>query len=108
MAQNNDIVIEIVEMDEFQRWIRRLRDKIALDRINARLARVRLGHFGDNESVGSGIREMRIDYGPGYRVYYTQEGLTVVVLLCGGDKDSQARDIRRARQVAAEWRAGNA
>ena len=85
-----------------------LKEKIGLDRINARLARVRLGHFGDSESVGNGVSEMRIDYGPGYRVYYTRVGLTVVMLLCGGGKDPQPRDIRRARQVAADWRAGNA
>ena len=100
--------MELVETDEFQRWLRGLRDKIGLDRINARLARVRLGPFGDSESVGSGVSEMRIEYGPSYRVYYTRVGVTVVVLLCGVGKDSQPRDIRRARQVAADWRAGNA
>ena len=107
MAQNNGIAIELVETDEFQRWIRGLRDELAQDRINARLARLRRGHLGDARPVGDGVSEMRINYGPGYRIYFVREGMTIVVLLCGGDKDSQTRDIRRAKRLAAEWRADN-
>ena len=107
MAQNNGRAIELVETDEFQRWIRRLRDESAHDRINARLARLRRGHLGDVRPVGDGVSEMRINYGPGYRIYFVREGMTIVVLLCGGDKDSQTRDIRLAKRMAAEWRADN-
>ena len=69
---------------------------------------VSLGNFGDARSVGDGVFEMRIHYGPGYRIYFIREGTTVVVLLCGGDKDSQSRDIRRAKGLAENWRAENA
>ena len=63
-----------------------------------------MGNIGDNRSVGDGVFEMRIHYGPGYRLYFIHEGTTVVVLLCGGDKDSQESDIARARRLAKEWR----
>ena len=108
MTQNNGIVFEVVETDEFQRWISRLRDRQALNRINIRLVRVRQGNFGDSEPVGEGVSEMRIDYGPGYRIYFIREGMTVVVLLCGGDKDTQQRDISRAKRLAASRRTSNA
>lgn len=68
------------------------------------LDRVAVGNFGDVHPVGGGVSEMRIHYGPGYRLYFTRRGRAVVILLCGGDKDSQQRDIRRARQLAREWR----
>ena len=107
MAQNNGTAIELVETDEFQQWISRLRDESALHRINARLARLRRGHLGDVRPAGDGVSEMRINYGPGYRIYFVREGMTLVVLLCGGDKDSQRRDIRLAKRLAAQWRAEN-
>ena len=73
-------------------------------RINSRLQRLEHGHFGDMRSVGDGVSEMRVGYGPGYRLYFTREGQYVVVLLCGGDKDSQIRDIRLAKRIARERR----
>ena len=97
-------MIEVIQSSTFRRWVRRLRDQRAIARINARLRNVSLGNLGDSASVGDGIYEMRIHYGPGYRLYFIREGRNVVVLLCGGDKDSQSRDIERARRLAREWR----
>lgn len=94
---------EIVESATFKRWVRRLRDRRAVARINARLRNVTFGHFGDAKSVGGGIFEMRIQYGPGYRLYYIRDGARVVVLLCGGRKDTQTRDIERAGRLAEDW-----
>ena len=85
-----------------------MRDRAALVKVNTRLADVIEGYFGDVAAVGGGLWEMRIHYGPGYRLYFIRRGATVVVLLCGGDKDSQRRDIARARQLATEWRQANA
>jgi putative addiction module killer protein len=81
----------------FEAWLRRLRDAQARARIRARLARVRLGNLGDAHDVGGGVWELRIDYGPGYRVYYAQSGPATLLLLCGGDKTTQLRDIRQAQ-----------
>ena len=97
-------MIQIIESSTFKRWIRRLRDRVAVARINARLRNVTNGHFGDARAVGDGVSEMRIQSGPGYRVYFIREGTEVVVLLCGGDKSSQIRDIERAKQIARERR----
>ena len=97
-------MIQIIESSTFKRWIRRLRDRVAVARINARLRNVSNGHFGDVRAVGESVSEMRIQSGPGYRVYFIREGTEVVVLLCGGDKSSQLRDIERAKQIAREWR----
>ena len=73
-------------------------------RIAARIDRLALGNPGDVKPVGSGISELRIDYGPGYRVYFVQRGSAVVVILCGGDKKTQAADIKRAINIAADWK----
>jgi len=75
-----------------------------VDRIVARLLAAEDGHLGDVRPIGSGVSEMRIQYGPGYRVYFTTRGTELIILLCGGDKDSQRRDIERARRMAMEWR----
>ena len=93
----------MIESGTFKRWIRDLRDRAAVARINARLRNVSLGIFGDVRATGGGISELRVHHGPGYRLYLLRNGETVV-LLCGGDKDSQQRDIERARPVAANWR----
>lgn len=77
-------------------WFSALRDTRARQRIQARLARVRLGNLGSTNSVGEGVQELKIDYGPGYRIYFGQEGETLVILLCGGDKSSQSEDIDKA------------
>ena len=100
-------VIEIVEGTTFKRWLQRLRDRRAVARINARLRNVTMGHFGDVKSIGAGIFEMRIHHGPGYRLYYVRDGDKVVVLLCGGHKGTQTRDIDRARQLAQDWGTSN-
>ena len=86
--------------EPYTRWERSLEDRTARARIRARIGRLRLGHFGDAKRVGE-VFELRIHVGPGYRVYYGREGETVVILLCGGAKRSQARDIERAE---AYWR----
>ena len=101
-------MIEVIQTETFRRWINRLRDLEALDRIDLRLLNAADGNLGDVAPLGGGLWEMRIHYGPGYRLYFIRRGATVVVLLCGGDKDSQRRDIARARQLAAEWRPNNA
>lgn len=97
-------MIEILRSATFHRWLGGLRDRRAVARINSRLQRLEHGHFGDMRSVGDGVSEMRVGYGPGYRLYFTREGQYVVVLLCGGDKDSQIRDIRLAKRIARERR----
>ena len=80
----------------FEEWLTRLRDARARARIRVRIDRLSLGNPGDTHAVGGGIWELRIDYGPGYRVYYAQSGTTTLLLLCGGDKTTQAADIRQA------------
>ena len=100
-------MIEVVQSATFRGWLRGLRDRRALARIGARIDQVAEGNLGDTRSVGDGVREMRIHYGPGYRLYYIRRGATVIVLLCGGDKDTQRRDIRLAKRLAAYWRGGN-
>jgi putative addiction module killer protein len=94
-------MMEIRQTLELERWLKRLRDRAARDKILIRIRRMALGNPGDAKSVGGGIGELRIDYGPGYRVYFTQRGSALIVLLCGGDKDTQERDIKRARELAA-------
>jgi putative addiction module killer protein len=80
----------------FDKWLRSLRDPKAQAKVIVRIQRLGLGNAGDVKSVGSGVSEMRIDYGPGYRIYYTKKGKTIVILLCGGDKTTQPADIKRA------------
>ncbi len=85
-------------------WLRKLKDERARQKIQVRINRVRLGNFGYSESVGEGVQELKIDYGPGYRVYYGREGQELVILLCGGDKDSQSEDIQKAKQYWANYK----
>lgn len=91
---------QILTTDSFEDWFTALRDIRAKVRIQARIDRAELGNFGDCESVGEGVSEMRIHYGPGYRVYFVQRGFEVVILLAGGDKSSQPKDIKRALELA--------
>jgi putative addiction module killer protein len=90
--------------EPFTQWLRGLRDGTTRNRIRQRIARVRLGNFGDTRSVGDGVYELRIHFGPGYRVYFGRCGDEVVILLCGGDKGSQDRDIERAREYWRDYR----
>ena len=94
-------MIEIVRSETFNRWLRGLSDRRAAARISRRLGRVANGLLGDVRSVGEGVSEMRIHYGPGYRLYYVRDDETIIVLLCGDDKSSQRRDIERAKQMAS-------
>jgi putative addiction module killer protein len=89
----------------YPEWLRSLKDRRAANLVRSRVERTRLGNFGDHRSVGEGVSELRIHFGPGFRVYFLQDGPTVVVLLCGGEKRSQERDIARAKAYAADyWR----
>ena len=121
----------VIESNVFERWLGRLRDYRAVARISARLQQIAaFGHFGDTSAVGDGIEELRVHYGPGYRVYFlhavataewlaaiapsalerwaelppVEDSAAVVVLLCGGDKGTQKRDIKRAKRLAEDWR----
>ena len=95
-------MVEVRQTDVFTDWFAGLRDREARARITVRIRRLSLGNPGDVKPVGSGVSEMRIDYGPGYRVYFVRRDDTVVVLLCGGDKRHQDRDIARALELAQE------
>lgn len=93
-------MVEIRQTDVFARWFDRLRDREARARILVRIRRLSLGNPGDWTPVGEGVSEMRIDYGPVYRIYFRTQGETVVILLAGGDKRTQSRDIEKARELA--------
>ncbi|MFB2876460.1 type II toxin-antitoxin system RelE/ParE family toxin [Floridanema aerugineum] len=88
----------------FSEWRDSLRDSRAKAKIRAKLNQVRLGNLGDYRSVGEGVCELRIDYGPGYRIYFGQIGTTIVLLLCGGDKSTQEQDIRKAQEYWVDYR----
>ena len=95
-------MIEVRQTIHFTSWFNDLRDVRAKARIDVRIRRLSLGNFGDMKPIGEGVSELRIDYGPGYRVYLTQRGPVLVILLSGGDKRSQNRDIKDAKQMAKE------
>jgi putative addiction module killer protein len=95
-------VIEVRQTPVFRAWLEALANKRAAERIAQRIVRLQSGLLGDTKSVGDGVSELRIDHGPGYRLYFVRRGAVVVILLCGGDKGSQGRDIRRANVLAAE------
>ena len=95
-------MFEVQQTSTYAAWFRSLRDRVTQGRIVARIERLRLGNFGDAKSVGDGVLELRMTFGPGYRVYFTRRGERIILLLCGGDKRSQSRDIARAKQLAAE------
>lgn len=105
----DDLKIELLEYitedgeNPFHKWLNSLKDRIARARIRVRLNRVRLGNFGDCKSVGKGVSELRVDYGPGYRAYYGKSETTIVILLCGGAKKSQLKDIQLAQKYWADF-----
>lgn len=88
---------------EFDAWFDALKDKAGKARVLARIERAEQGNFGDVEPVGNGVSEMRIHFGPGYRVYFLQRGLEIVILLAGGDKSTQAKDIKAALKIADNY-----
>jgi putative addiction module killer protein len=95
-------MIEIRQTEEFERWLARLKDTTARAKILVRLRRLAFGNAGDVRPVGGRVSELRIDHGPGYRVYFTQRGRALVMILCGGNKRTQPRDIDRAIAIAGE------
>lgn len=96
-------MIELKQTDTFRKWRMSLKDERARGLIASRLDRLAYGHEGDVESVGKGISELRIHFGPGYRIYFHRHGRAIIVLLCGGDKSTQTKDIKAAKRLLAEW-----
>ncbi|MDZ7651600.1 MAG: type II toxin-antitoxin system RelE/ParE family toxin [Burkholderiaceae bacterium] len=94
--------MEVHQTDEYEKWFDSLRDRQAKARIDIRVRRLSLGNPGDAKPVGEGVSELRIDHGPGYRVYFVQRADVLIVLLAGGDKRTQDQDIRVAKQLARE------
>jgi putative addiction module killer protein len=98
----DDKVYQVQQTDVFSKWLSKLKDRRALAKLLVRLESLRQGNFGDTKSLGSGLHELRIHFGPGYRVYFTRKSGVLILLLCGGDKSSQGKDIARARQLLNE------
>jgi len=96
-------MLEIIKSDTFDTWLRSLRDRQAKARIEVRIRRLSLDNPGQYRSLKNGINELKIDYGPGYRVYYTFRNQTLVLLLCGGDKATQDQDIKTALRILKQW-----
>lgn len=98
-------MLEILETEEFAKWLSRLKDVNARARINVRLKRILLtGSMGDTKPVGESVYELRVNYGPGYRIYYARRGERILLLLIGGDKSSQERDIKKAKKINVEYK----
>jgi putative addiction module killer protein len=95
--------VQVRRTEEFAAWLSGLRDKQGRAKILARIDRLEDGNPGKTRSVGAGVVEMKIDFGPGYRVYYIQRGKLLILLLCGGDKSTQENDIKRAKALASLW-----
>jgi putative addiction module killer protein len=95
-------MLEIQQTSVFAAWFAGLRDKTVRGRITARIERLQLGNPGDVKPVGEGLSELRLDFGPGYRIYFTRRGEQIILLLCGGTKSGQSRDIAQAKKIAAE------
>jgi putative addiction module killer protein len=97
-------VIVIYKTDVFRKWLGGLKDRRAVARISIRISRLEAGNAGDVKPVGEGVSELRIDYGPGYRVYFVRRGPLLILLLCGGDKRGQDKDIAEAKRLAGDWK----
>jgi len=93
-------MFDIQQTDDFRKWLKKLKDRKARNILLERINRMKFAHWGDVKQVGEGVREFRVHYGPGFRVYFIQMGETVIVLLCGGTKGSQDKDIQKAKQLA--------
>ena len=106
----NDIKMQLLEYitedgkNPFHKWLNSLKDRAVRARIRVRLNRVRLGNFGDCKPVGKGVNELRVDYGPGYRIYYGKTETSIVILLCGGSKKTQSKDIQLAQTYWADFK----
>jgi putative addiction module killer protein len=101
----NHSMFEVIQSETFARWLGKLKDRAAVMRISARIRRLtETGNFGDSKVLREGVSEMRIDHGPGYRLYFMQSGPVIVVLLAGGDKRTQDADIKLAIEIAKEWK----
>ena len=98
-------MIDVVRTEDFEAWLTKLKDLRSKARIIRRLDRLAQGNPGDVRPIGKGLSELRLDVGPGYRVYYRQDGDTLILLLCGGDKSTQQKDIEKAHELAGQWRA---
>jgi putative addiction module killer protein len=99
--------MQLKQTDVFRKWWSRLKDQRALALLGSRLHRLECGHFGDAAAVGNGISKLRIHYGPGYRVYFVRRSASVILLLCGGDKNSQGKDIKAATRLVETLGAQN-
>ena len=98
-------MLDIVQSETFARWLGKLKDRMAVARINARIRRLsETRNFGDAKPVREGVSEMRIDHGPGYRVYFSRQGQVLVLVLCGSDKSEQSREITRAIAYLNDWK----
>ena len=97
-------MIDIIKTETFERWLLGLKDRLARFRIQARIDRLAVGNAGDFRVLRDGISELRIDHGPGYRVYFTRRGSVLIVILAGGDKRTQDADIEQAIAIASEWK----
>tara|TARA_R110002072_G_scaffold184436_1_gene340984 strand:- start:2448 stop:2738 length:291 start_codon:yes stop_codon:yes gene_type:complete len=93
---------QVHQTDSFAKWLSKLKDRRAIAKILVRIESLRQGNTGDSKSLGSGLHELRLHYGPGFRVYYTRKSGLIVLLLCGGDKSSQSKDIAHARRIMNE------
>ena len=96
-------MIEVRQTPEYEKWFASLKNRTARVRVDIRIRRLSLGNFGTVEPVGEGVSELKIDHGPGYRVYFFQHGGHYVLLLVGGDKSTQARDIKKAKELARKY-----
>jgi putative addiction module killer protein len=96
-------MIELKQTETFRKWRTKVKDDRARAMIASRLDRLAFGNAGDVKTAGQGVSELRVDYGPGYRIYFQMRGKTIIVLLCGGDKRTQKQDIETAKRLAVEW-----
>lgn len=96
-------MLDVIKSEAFDQWLIGLKDRLARIRVLARIDRLATGNAGDAKPVGAGISELRIDHGPGYRVYFMRRSTHIVLLLCGGDKSTQAADIKAAKGIARDW-----
>ncbi|MCP5131328.1 MAG: type II toxin-antitoxin system RelE/ParE family toxin [Pseudomonadales bacterium] len=96
---------QVQQTDIFAKWLSKLKDRKAMAKLLVRVESLRQGNTGDSKTLGTGLHEIRIHYGPGYRIYYTRKSGLVILLVCGGDKSSQSKDIANARRIMAELRA---